>query len=290
MARRRSRRGTTKIQYVPTDRFVKVSLDNLSVAGKKVFVAWRHDIHNGIPEDGYVLVPQTLQKHIILSLKDNGCGWIEANQPKEKTVEFKLRFNVSPFYPEEKETKGVKVKFELYEPNKNEPVSDAELDVFLQCNKSMNKALKGTLDPLNMSSSLSASNASGIKEEFCFEPNFRGSCEGTVINITSTPAPIDFKMSKFEQPISGSKHRIDFADDRISKKAHVDSAPDQLFHENTEAKNPLRLSISLDYSGWLYGPIPELALEAETRKITSTLTNTLMDASCSLPFSCVSGI
>lgn len=69
MAKRRSRKGTNKIQYVPTDRFVKVSLDGLAVAGKQVFVAWRNDIHNGKAEiKSSRLILKVYQKmHTLLS-------------------------------------------------------------------------------------------------------------------------------------------------------------------------------------------------------------------------------
>lgn len=190
-----------------------------------------------------------------------------------------MRFNVSPYYPDEKETKGVLVRFQLFEPKNQEPILEAELDVFLQCNKSMNKALKGSFDAI--SSSLSASNATApVKEEFLYD-NFRSSCDGTTITIT--PAPIAFK---FDQPMNESIHskrKHDFGEEPIGKKLRTE-ADNFTFLPNeqtlqTELKNPLRLSVSMDISRWLE-PIQDLSFE-QTRVNMSFL-----EASCQLPYSC----
>jgi len=232
---------------------------------KPLFIGWRKDQHNGLPSNGYVLVPSASSEHIVVSLKDNGCGWIESDGDNIK-AEFKIRFNASKVNEGTKdEVKETKLTFTLYELGNEEPIGFAIINISLQCNKATNKSIKGTIELAN-SDDTESNGADDL-----LAPTLVASCEGTVTTISVSSAPLQFIQPALDLPTKplSKKRKLssslegELSNDRLSQQPMWDQ---QFSSRELFCQNPIsgfEDTSSLDDgstfengSNWVSQPLP----------------------------------
>jgi len=140
-------------QIIRADRFVAITLSDFPEVeeGLKIYLAWNENQYNGIPRNCYLITPSCDQQHIIISLRDKGCGWLRVNLEPSNVITIPLRLSTSPEYeyelPVEKMEKVITVRFQIWYRNDKSTtqVGEANINARLMCTKCKTNVLRGEI-------------------------------------------------------------------------------------------------------------------------------------------------